>query len=106
MPLSVNTHESAALYQSMAANLRKAHGTMREVLEAPDRAATLPGEAPDRAATLPGEAPDRAATLPKPSTKVTFASSPDKENASPAYQPRKASPPPPRAAAIKPPFLF
>ena len=88
MPLSVNTHESAALYQSMAANLRKAHGTMREVLEAPDRAATLPGEAPDRAATLP-----------KPSTKVTFASSPDKENASPAYQPRKASPPPPRAAA-------
>ena len=77
MPLSVNTHESAALYQSMAANLRKAHGTMREVLEAPDRAATLP----------------------KPSTKVTFASSPDKENASPAYQPRKASPPPPRAAA-------
>ena len=99
MPLSVNTHESAALYQSMAANLRKAHGTMREVLEAPDRAATLPGEAPDRAATLPGEAPDRAATLPKPSTKVTFASSPDKENASPAYQPRKASPPPPRAAA-------
>ena len=53
MPLSVNTHESAALYQSMAANLRKAHGTMREVLEAPDRAATLPGEAPDRAATLP-----------------------------------------------------
>ena len=100
MPLSVNTHESAALYQSMAANLRKAHGTMREVLEAPDRAATLPGEAPDRAATLP-----------KPSTKVTFASSPDKENASPAYQPRKAatpyqprkaSPPPARAAAATP----
>ena len=88
MPLSVNTHESAALYQSMAANLRKAHGTMREVLEAPDRAATLPGEAPDRAATLP-----------KPSTKVTFASPPDKENAAPAYQPRKASPPPARAAA-------
>ncbi|CAH0375306.1 unnamed protein product [Pelagomonas calceolata] len=91
MPLSVNTHESAALYQSMAANLRKAHGTMREVLEAPDRAATLPGEAPDRAATLP-----------KPSTKVTFASAPDKENASPAYQPRKASPPPARAAAATP----
>ena len=81
MPLSVNTHESAALYQSMAANLRKAHGTMREVLEAPDRAATLPKPPP------------------QPSTKVTFASSPDKENASPAYQPRKASPPPPRAAA-------
>ena len=80
MPLSVNTHESAALYQSMAANLRKAHGTMREVLEAPDRAATLPGEAPDRAATLP-----------KPSTKVTFASSPDKENAAPAYQPARAA---------------
>jgi hypothetical protein len=80
MPLSVNTHESAALYQSMAANLRKAHGTMREVLEAPDRAATLPGEAPDRAATLP-----------KPSTKVTFAASPDKENASPAYQPARAA---------------
>ena len=91
MPLSVNTHESAALYQSMAANLRKAHGTMREVLEAPDRAATLPGEAPDRAATLPPP--------PQPSTKVTFAASPDKENASPAYQPRKASPPPARAAA-------
>ena len=91
MPLSVNTHESAALYQSMAANLRKAHGTMREVLEAPDRAATLPGEAPDRAATLP-----------KPSTKVTFAAAPDKENASPAYQPRKASPPPARAAAATP----
>ena len=95
MPLSVNTHESAALYQSMAANLRKAHGTMREVLEAPDRAATLPGEAPDRAATLP-----KPAT--KPSTKVTFAASPDKENASPAYQPRKASPPPARAAAATP----
>ena len=94
MPLSVNTHESAALYQSMAANLRKAHGTMREVLEAPDRAATLPGEAPDRAATLPPP--------PQPSTKVTFASSPDKENASPAYQPRKASPPPARAAAATP----
>ena len=91
MPLSVNTHESAALYQSMAANLRKAHGTMREVLEAPDRAATLPGEAPDRAATLP-----------KPATKVTFAAAPDKENASPAYQPRKASPPPARAAAATP----
>ena len=94
MPLSVNTHESAALYQSMAANLRKAHGTMREVLEAPDRAATLPGEAPDRAATLPPP--------PQPSTKVTFAASPDKENASPAYQPRKASPPPARAAAATP----
>ena len=87
MPLSVNTNESAALYQSMAANLRKAHGTMREVLEAPDRAATLPGEAPDTAATLPPP--------PKPAIQVTFASPTDKENASPAYQPSKASPPPP-----------
>jgi len=67
----------------MAANLRKAHGTMREVLEAPDRAATLPGEEPDTAATLPPP--------PKPATKVTFAAPTDKENASPAYQPRKAS---------------
>jgi len=87
-PLAVNTSSSAQLYETMAKNLRKAHGTMREVLDA----------APADKENVEAESADHAAPLPAPKTAAARAAAWTK-----APEPAPVPETPDKATALQPP---